>query len=68
AAPTSPERAQLMATLDRLNGRFGQTVVGLAAAGWAKGANHNRGPAWAGRAAYRSPLYTTSWEGLWQVS
>ena len=62
AAPAPPARAQLMATLDRLNGRFGRAVVRLAATG-----TGHQPPAWAGRAAYRSPLYTTSWEGLWQL-
>ena len=65
AVPVPPQRAQLMATLDRLNGRFGRAVVRLAAAG---GGTDRRPPAWAGRAAYRSPLYTTSWEGLWQLA
>ena len=59
-----PQRAQLMATLDQLNGRFGRAVVRLAAMG---GGTGSRPPAWAGRAAHRSPLYTTSWEGLWQL-
>lgn len=67
AAPAVPQRAQLMATLDHLNGRFGRAVVQLAAAGAATPAG-NGAPAWAGRAAHRSPLYTTSWEGLWQLS
>ena len=64
AAP--PERVQLMATLDKLNSRFGRAVVRLAAAGAPKSASEAT-PAWAGRAAHRSPLYTTSWEGLWSV-
>ena len=59
-----PQRAQLMATLDQLNGRFGRAVVRLAAMGGGTGSHP---PAWAGRAAHRSPLYTTSWEGLWQL-
>ena len=59
-----PQRAQLMATLDQLNGRFGRVVVRLAAMGGGTGSHP---PAWAGRAAHRSPLYTTSWEGLWQL-
>ena len=63
-APAPPQRAQLMATLDRLNGRFGRAVVRLAAAG----GTGPQPPAWAGRAAHRSPLYTTSWDGLWQLS
>ena len=66
AAPAPPARAQLMAAMDRLNGRFGRSVVQLAAASPAKRAGSNA-PAWAGRAAFRSPLYTTSWEGLWQL-
>ena len=65
AAPAPPQRAQLMATLDQLNSRFGRAVVRLAAAGGGAGPQQ---PVWAGRAAYCSPLYTTSWEGLWQLS
>ena len=65
AAPASPQRAQLMATLDKLNNRFGGATVQLAAASGNAG---RQPPAWAGRAAHRSPLYTTSWEGLWQIS
>ena len=65
AAPAPPQRAQLMATLDQLNSRFGRAVVRLAATGGGAG---RQPPAWAGRAAHRSPLYTTSWEGLWQLS
>ncbi|MET4075410.1 Y-family DNA polymerase [Hymenobacter sp. UYCo722] len=66
AAPVPPQRAQLMATLDRLNSQFGRAAVQLAVA--TAGKPSGRPPAWAGRAAYRSPLYTTSWEGLWQLS
>jgi DNA polymerase V len=62
--PAPPQRAHLMATLDQLNGRFGRAVVRLAAAGGGAG----QPPlAWAGRAAHRSPLYTTSWDGLWSI-
>ena len=67
AAPAPPQRARLMATLDQLNSRFGGAVVQLAAAVAAPSAGKSR-PAWAGRAAHRSPLYTTSWDGLWQLS
>ena len=56
---------QLMAALDGLNARFGRHTVGLAAAGMQ--AVGKQPPAWAGRNAHRSPLYTTSWEGLWTV-
>ena len=65
--PAPPLRAQLMATLDQLNNRFGGAVVQLAAAVSAPSAGKSR-LAWAGRAAHRSPLYTTSWDGLWQLS
>ena len=64
AAPALPQRAKLMATLDQLNGRYGRAVVRLAATG---AGPSGRAPAWAGRAAHRSPLYTTSWDGLWQL-
>ncbi|HEX8326182.1 MAG TPA: Y-family DNA polymerase [Hymenobacter sp.] len=69
AATDQPRSQQLMTTLDALNARFGRQLVRLAAAGVPK---DRRGkpqePAWAGRSAHRSPLYTTSWDGLWQVS
>ena len=59
---------QLMATLDALNARFGRQLVRLAAAGTAKKPNGQpKEPAWAGRSAHRSPLYTTGWDELWQV-
>ena len=70
AAPATvrPERAQLMATLDGLNARFGRQLVGLAAAGVpTRVAGRAQPPAWAGRAAMRSPLYTTGWDELWQL-
>ncbi|SFQ53369.1 Y-family DNA polymerase [Hymenobacter arizonensis] len=59
---------QLMKTLDNLNARFGRQVVRLAAAGVAKKPDGKpKEPAWAGRSAHRSPLYTTGWGELWQL-
>ena len=59
---------QLMTTLDALNARFGRQLVRLAATGPAKDSGGQaRQPAWAGRAAHRSPLYTTAWDELWQL-
>ncbi len=70
AAPemARPERTQLMAALDGLNSRFGRQLVRTAAAGVPTRAHgHPQPDAWAGRAAMRSPLYTTGWDELWQV-
>jgi DNA polymerase V len=70
AAPaTEHARSEkLIATLDSLNARFGRQLVRLAAAGVTKNADgKDQPPAWAGRAAHRSPLYTTGWNELWQV-
>ena len=61
-------RQQLMTTLDLLNARFGRQLVRLAATGVAQStAGKSPPPAWAGRAAHRSPLYTTAWDELWEV-
>ena len=63
-----PQSAQLMAALDGLNARFGRTAVKLASAGVpARVAGRAQPDAWAGRAALRSPLYTTGWDELWQL-
>jgi DNA polymerase V len=59
---------QLMSTLDALNARFGRQLVRLAATGLAKNPDGKpQIPAWTGRCAHRSPLYTTGWEDLWQL-
>jgi len=59
-----PRGAQLMATLDGLNERFGRGTVRLAAALGPRG-----GPApWQGQAAWRTPAYTTRLEDLLVVS
>ncbi|MBO2011723.1 Y-family DNA polymerase [Hymenobacter negativus] len=68
-APDHARSEKLTATLDSLNARFGRQLVRLAAAGVTKDAEGNdQQPVWAGRAAHRSPLYTTRWDELWQVS
>jgi len=70
AAPVSdqPRRTQLMATLDALNARFGRQLVHLAVTGVAKAVDGKTPPpAWVGRAAHRSPQYTTGWAELWQL-
>ena len=69
ADPADQQRRQhLMTTLDALNARFGRQLVRLAAAGPAKNAQGQpQAPVWAGRAAHRSPLYTTGWDELWQL-
>ena len=63
------QRSQhLMATLDNLNAKFGRQAVHLAAAGVSKKPDGKaQQPAWAGRSAHRSPLYTTAWDELWQL-
>lgn len=67
-APDSQGSQQLMETLDALNARFGRQMVRLAAIGVAKdAAGKSKEPVWAGRAAHRSPLYTTGWDDLWQL-
>ena len=63
-----PRRVHLMATLDSLNARFGRQLVHLAATGVTKAVDGKTPPpAWAGRAAHRSPQYTTGWAELWQL-
>ncbi|OGX88199.1 Y-family DNA polymerase [Hymenobacter glacialis] len=67
-APDQQRSQRLMATLDGLNAKFGRQLVRLAAAGAAKKPDGKpREPAWAGRSAHRSPLYTTVWDELWQL-
>ena len=67
-AADQPRRQQLMTTLDALNKRYGRPLVQLAAAGVAKSvAGQPLAPVWAGRAAHRSPCYTTGWDDLWTV-
>ena len=51
-----PARDALMATVDRLNGRFGPRTVFLAAEGV--------GRSWAMRRNRQSPRYTTCWSEL----
>ncbi len=64
-ATVAPRGAQLMATLDELNERFGRGTVRLAAALGPKGG----GPVpWQGQAAWRTPAYTTRLEDLLTVS
>jgi DNA polymerase V len=59
---------QLMQAMDGLNARFGKQLVRSAATGVAKNTDGVlQQPVWAGRAAYRSPCYTTGWDELWQV-
>ncbi|MDO7851463.1 Y-family DNA polymerase [Hymenobacter convexus] len=67
-APDQQRSQQLMQTMDALNARFGRQLVRSAATGTAKNAaGQLQSPAWAGRSAHRSPLYTTGWDDLWQV-
>lgn len=57
--PDSLETRSLMATLDRVNQRYGRDTVGFAAAGVRKG--------WRLRCDQKSPAYTTSWSDLLTV-
>jgi len=67
-APDQQRSQQLMQAMDALNARFGKQLVRSAATGTAKNAaGQSQPPAWAGRSAHRSPLYTTGWDDLWQV-
>ena len=68
-AADQPRRQHLMTTLDSLNMRYGRPLVQLAAAGVAKSVAGQpvAPPVWAGRAAHRSPRYTTGWDELWTV-
>ena len=63
--PTDDRQGTLMAAMDALNGRYGAGIVRMAAASRSLG--HKREEGWQGRQAYRSPGYTTSWEGLMRV-
>ena len=47
-----------MATLDRINRRFGRGSAGLGASGW------QEKPAWGMRQLNLSPSYTTFWDDL----
>jgi DNA polymerase V len=49
---------ELMATLDRINKRFGRGTAGFAASGW------QRAPAWGMRQRNLSPCYTTRWSDV----
>lgn len=51
--------AELMATVDRVNGRFGRHALQVASAA--------RAPGWQARAERCSPRYTTCWEEIPQV-
>ena len=59
--PGNPREAALMATLDRVNGRYGPGTLHYAAA--AGSMKHAREP-WGMRQEHTSPAYTTAWSGL----
>lgn len=50
---------ELMATLDRINDRFGRGTIGLASAGVSRSERR-----WSMRQQLRTPAYTTSWNDL----
>ncbi len=58
-APDTPARQRLMATIDRLNARYGRDAVSFARSG--------RQRAWKLRREYHSPRYTTTWAELLRV-
>lgn len=66
--PTGPDRSQLMASLDKLNARFGRGAVRVASAvpRPAAMAGQSRVP-WQGQAQWQSPAFTTRLEGLLTV-
>lgn len=57
-APPTIGSDALMATLDRINRRFGRGTAGLGASGW------QEKPAWGMRQLNLSPCYTTCWADL----
>jgi DNA polymerase V len=57
-APPTIGSDALMATLDRINRRFGRGTAGLGASGW------QEKPAWGMRQLNLSPSYTTRWSDL----
>jgi DNA polymerase V len=57
-APATIGNPKLMATLDRINERFGRNAAGLGATGW------RQDPAWGMRQQSRSPRYTTAMHEL----
>lgn len=60
-APTVVGNPKLMATLDKINSKFGRGTAGLAASGW------NDRPAWGMRQEMLSPCYTTRVSDLPQI-
>jgi DNA polymerase V len=76
APVADPERlaaqARLMATVDRLNRRFGRRTVGFASMGPLTALRRTRdgtdgAPRWEMRREQMSPRYTTRWEDLASV-
>jgi DNA polymerase V len=57
-APPTIGNDALMATLDRINRRFGRGTAGLGASGW------QMKPVWGMRQLSLSPSYTTRWSDL----
>jgi DNA polymerase V len=57
--PGRPGATRLMATLDRLNDRFGRGTVQLASAGVGGDAR-----CWTMKQQWRTPRYTTRWDDL----
>jgi len=55
--PDAPDRTQLMAAMDRLNGRFGKGTLHMASSGLD---DHHR--LWGMRQERRTPHYTTRWD------
>jgi DNA polymerase V len=57
--PAWPGASRLMATLDRLNDRYGRGTVQLASADVGGAAR-----SWAMKQQWRTPQYTTRWDDL----
>ncbi len=57
--PEPAERVELMATLDKLNDRFGRGTVLVASAGL-----EGKKRSWAMRQELSTPQYTTRWDSL----
>lgn len=62
--PERPDLANLMATMDRINQRFGKRTLVHGAEGTRREHDTETGHDWAMRRRMRSPAYTTRWDDL----
>ncbi|WP_324675075.1 Y-family DNA polymerase [Hymenobacter sp. GOD-10R] len=63
--PKCEGRVRLMAELDKLNQRYGTGTVSFATAYRGQG---QKVTPWVGKAEWKTPAYTTSFEGLWRIN